>query len=114
MKNYVKPGYKTTYAHANAVISGQAVAVGTELLVATGSYAANEEGEYVRAGVCALKKKAALVLAHGAKVWWDEGLGEITATEADGEVVAGIVDKAALANDATVDVLVNGTPFAFN
>lgn len=114
MKNYVKPGYKTTYTHNAAVVSGQALAVGAETLVATGSYAANVEGEYLRAGVVALKKKNALVLAHGAKVWWDNGAGEITATEADGEAYAGIVDKAALANDATVDVVLNGIPYAFN
>ena len=114
MKNYVKPGYKVTKASVGAVTSGQAVVNGTELLVACGSYAAGVEGEYIRGGVVSLKKKAALVLAQGAKVWWDEGAGEITATEVDGEVVAGIVDKAALGADAEVEILLNGIPYAFN
>lgn len=114
MKSYIKPGYKVTKTVAAAVVSGQAVVNGTELVVATGSYGANVEGEYLRAGVVSLKKKAALALSQGAKVWWDEGAGEITATEADGEVVAGIVDKAALAADGEVEILLNGLPYAFN
>jgi predicted RecA/RadA family phage recombinase len=114
MKNYVKPGYKVTRAHASAVESGDAVVVGTQLVVACGKYAADEEGEYLRAGVVSVPKKAALAIAQGAKVWWDESASEITTVEADGDVVAGTCDKAALAADTEVEVLLNNIPYAFN
>lgn len=114
MKNYKRAGYVVTKANVAAVTSGDPVVNGSELLIACGTYKANEAGEYVRAGVHTLKKKAALALAQGASVYWDADAKEITATQADGEVVAGIVDTAALAADGTVDILVNGIPYAFN
>lgn len=114
MKNYVKPGFKVTRPNVAAVESGDAVVNGTQLIVACGKYAANEEGEYLRAGVVSLPKKAALVLAQGEKVWFDVSTNHITATEGDGDVVAGIVDKAALAADTEVEILLNGLPYAYN
>lgn len=114
MKNFVKPGYTVTKANASAVESGGAVVNGEELLVATGKYAADESGEYIRAGVVSLKKKAALAISQGAKVWWDVSAAEITTVELDGDVVAGICDKAALAADTEVEILLNGRPYSFN
>ena len=114
MQNYVKPGYKVTRAHGTAVTSGQAIMVGTMLLVACGAYKANEEGEYLRAGVVSVKKKAALAIAQGAKVWWDDSASEITTVEADGDVVAGVCDKAAVGADTEVEILLNNLPYAYN
>lgn len=113
MKNYVKPGYKTTHAHSAAVVSGQAILVGTELLVATGSFGADQEGEYLRAGVVSLPKVAAQVQAKGANIYWDDTAKNLTTT-ASGNTLAGKVDKAALSADTHVEILLNGLPFAFN
>lgn len=112
MKNFVKPGYVVTHTEAGAVASGAAVVIGVQLAIAMGAYGAGVEGEYLRAGVVSLKKKAALVLTQGASVWWDVSAGEITATEADGDVVAGIVDKAAAGADTEVEILLNGLPYS--
>ena len=113
MQNYVQPGYKTNYAHTAAVISGQAVLVGTELLVATGAFGANEEGVYVRAGVVTLPKVTAQAQGKGVNVYWDDTAKKLTTISTD-NTLAGKVDVAALAADTEVAILLNGLPFAFN
>lgn len=113
MRNYVQPGYKTNYAHSAAVVSGQAVLVGTELLVATGAFAANEEGVYLRAGVVTLPKVAAQAQSKGVLIYWDDTNKNLTTT-ATNNTLAGIVDVAALAADTEVAILLNGLPYAFN
>lgn len=114
MQNYKKSGYVVTKTVAAAVASGEAKLHGEQLVVATGKYAANEEGEYIRAGVVTLKKKAALAIAEGVTVYWDNDAKEITTVEADGDCVAGIADVAALGAASEVDVLLNGLPYSFN
>jgi predicted RecA/RadA family phage recombinase len=113
MKNFVKPGYIVTKTHSAAVVSGQAILNGTELVVATGAYAANAEGEYVRAGVVSIVKQPALAIAQGVEVYWDDTNKRITTT-ASGNTLCGVSDKAALAGDAEVEILLNKHPYSFN
>ena len=113
MKNFVKPGYIVTKAHNAAVVSGQAILNGTELVVATGAYAINQEGEYLRAGVVSITKQPALAISQGAAVYWDDTNKRITTT-ASGNTLCGVCDKAALAGDAEVEILLNNRPYSFN
>ena len=56
MINFSRAGFVKTRKHPSAVVSGQPVAIGARAGVATGTYAADEEGEYLQGGVVKFKK----------------------------------------------------------
>jgi predicted RecA/RadA family phage recombinase len=103
MKNFVQPGDVLTHVAAAVIASGDVVVLTAGIGIACKDAAIGESVEIAVEGVFSLPKKAALVLAQGAKVYWDATPGEITATALDG-VICGYVAKAALAGDAKVDV----------
>lgn len=111
MKTYSKPGFIITHAHTAAIQSGEPLLLGDQLVISCGKYAANEEGEYMRAGVHTLPK-AAVAIAKNVKVYWDNTAKNLT-TVASGNTLAGLSDAAALSGDATFTVLLNGLPYKF-
>ena len=68
MKNFVQPGENIEYAHTAAVVSGQAIAIGALIGIASGAYAANEKGIYSLEGVYKIAKASALAVAIGVAV----------------------------------------------
>lgn len=103
MKNFVQEGKVLTHVAASALSSGDVVVLAGGIGIVAKDAAIGVETELAMEGVFSLTKKAALVLAQGAKVYWDATPGEITATALDGQI-CGYVAKAALAGDAKVDV----------
>lgn len=113
MKNFKRAGFIKTRANAGAVESGEPIAIGSKASVAMGSYAANEEGEYLQAGVHEFKKSAGLALVQGTKYDWDATAKEIVAAAA-GDFELGEADVAADAGDTVGVILVNGLGYYFN
>ena len=73
MKNFIQPGkVMTAIAPVGGVISGRPYKVGDLVGIATGSAAAGEAYELALEGVVKLAKAGATVVAHGAKVGWDD------------------------------------------
>ena len=115
MKNYKRVGAIRTYKNSAAVVSGQPIAIGERAGVATGSYDANQEGEYLMGGVCEFKKKAGLAISVGVSYSYDADAGEVVeASDANADFALGEADAAAAAGDETCFILVNKTPYAMN
>jgi predicted RecA/RadA family phage recombinase len=109
MKNFVQPGHVMEYVNAGAAIaSGDVVAFPWGCGIATGDIAATTGvGSLAVSGVFSLKKEAALVIAQGDIVYWDDTANEVDKTSSNNKL--GYAFKAALAGDANVDVkLVEG------
>jgi predicted RecA/RadA family phage recombinase len=113
MKNLVKSGQLRSFASTSAKESGEPAQIGAQAGIATGKFDANEEGEYLLAGVVRLKKATALAAAAGAKVDWDAVAKEVVATTT-GTFPLGNLDQAAASGAGDVDVMVNGLPYSFN
>ena len=112
MKNATKSGHVATFAAAAAVVSGQPIDLGNGLIgVACGAYAANESGEYKTSGVHSFAKEAATAMGMGEAVGYDDGNANVVdSADALKDFDIGTVFVAALAADATVEVMVNGQP----
>jgi predicted RecA/RadA family phage recombinase len=81
MNNYKRPGHTMTYAHSAAVTSGQALVIGALLVVAAGSYAADESGEYAIDGVFELPKTTGTAMNAGQVVNFDTTENKLIGTE---------------------------------
>lgn len=112
MKTYINPGYLKTVTVGADVESGEPIAIGTRAGVAVKKLLNGETGEFLQGGVIEFDKTAALALAQGDSVMWDIATKKVVAALGDFDL--GEVDTAALAADATVKVLVNNMPYAFN
>lgn len=104
MKNFKQPGKVMSYAHGSAVESGDVVQIGALVGIATGKYAANEEGEYALMGVYSLPKGSATVIAQGAAVDWDDTAKLVVATTT-GDFAVGWAFTAGVNGEDSVDVL---------
>jgi len=103
MKNFVQEGKVLDHVLAAVAVSGGVVALPAGIGIATVSGEIGEKIALAVEGVVRLPKKAATVMAFGAKVAWDSTPGEITTVLADG-VACGMVSKAALSADTQVEV----------
>ena len=114
--NHVQEGKKMNWTNggAAAVVSGQAVVVGTLVGVAETGIAVGEVGVLVVAEVWSLPK-ATEAITQGAKLYWDAngnpvggvaGSGCLTATATD-NTYAGVAFAPAASGDATVDIKLN-------
>jgi len=112
MKNAIKSGHVATFAHTSAVVSGQPIDMGNgKVGVACGAYDANESGEYATSGVHSFAKEAATAMASFEAVGYDEGNANVVdSADATKDFDIGTVFVAALAADATVQILVNNQP----
>lgn len=107
-KLFVQPGNVITFTSAPyARTSGQGVLVAElfgvaveDSLIATPVTASLD-------GVHAITKQAALAINQGDAVYWDDAAREVDTTNTN--VPIGFAFNAALAGDATVDVLLNNT-----
>jgi len=104
MKNYVQLGETIDHVVAGAnIASGEARLVGVQVMVATKAAAIGETVAMQRAGVVSYAKQAALAIGQGVLVYHDSGADEVDTTGTNDFM--GICAKAALAGDATVDVI---------
>lgn len=69
MKNYVKNGHRVTHIATASVLSGQAVAHGKLVGVATTDCAVDDEVELVTTGVFTLPVKGGITITAGDKVY---------------------------------------------
>ena len=112
MKNSVMSGHVITVARGSASVSGLPYDLGSGLIgVASGSYDANESGEYELSGVKEFDKRTADIYAVGAVIDWDDALNE-TVTDGDGasDFELGICIEAIGGVAGKVKVLVGGKP----
>lgn len=107
MQNYIQPGHIMDYQAATAVKSGELIQAGELFAVPVTDIPAGEIGACAISGVYRLPKDDAAI-PQGAKVYANSA-GKITATATDNDL-AGIAFVQAGADDAAVDVLLNGLP----
>lgn len=116
-QNHICPGKVLDFTNGTGedILSGHVVVVGDVIGVATVDILPTEMGVVAVAEVWELPK-AVEALAQGKKVYWDVdgdpksgvvGSGALTATEA-GNIYAGFVAVAAVADGVTVAVKLNG------
>jgi predicted RecA/RadA family phage recombinase len=96
------------YTSGSAVAAGKPVVLTGNLLVPIAPVSANVEAAFaVRAKKALVAKAAPLVLAAGAKVYWDEADQNVNATSTD-NTLCGYVSKPALSADTTVEIVFDG------
>ncbi|MFJ9531250.1 DUF2190 family protein [Herbaspirillum sp. NPDC101396] len=78
MKNFIQAGNVISAAIAVAVSSGDLVILGALAGVASGTYAANETGEYSLEGVYELTALNTSTAAIGAIAYWDQTNKRVT------------------------------------
>ncbi len=105
-KNHIQEGdvLEWTNDTGGDIASGDVVKAGLFIGIALGDIADTEEGRVGLAEVWEMPKATPLVLAQGARVYWDVADGELNATDTD-NFDAGLVFRAALSADTTVQVL---------
>ncbi|HEY2454137.1 MAG TPA: DUF2190 family protein [Scandinavium sp.] len=88
-KNYVEDGKTMDWTNSTGadVLSGRPVAVGALMGVAHGDIADGEDGVLHMTGVINLAKDEAETWSAGAKLYFDDASGNVTATE--GDIIAG-------------------------
>lgn len=111
-KNFIAPGHAITMAAPYALTSGQGALVGA--LFGVAQHDAGNGSPVVLGidGVYDLPKEAPLVIAAGARLFWDNTNRRLTTTNTGNFAVA-IATVAALSADTTVRVLLErSTPAA--
>ncbi|MFM0407458.1 DUF2190 family protein [Paraburkholderia dipogonis] len=105
MNNFIQKGRTLTATLAAAVTSGQLVLLGNGKLpaVASGSYAANVEGEYNTGGVYEFPSATNSAAVVGDRAYLDPATGVVTATAGDNDPVGHFAAPKAAA-DATARV----------
>ncbi len=109
MKNWISEGStlnKWVNGTGAKVASGEMVVVGAIVGVAKLDIEDGKAGPVAIEGVYEQPKAAAVVLAQGAKAYWDNTAKRITDVEA-GNTYAGIAFKSAASADAVVQVKIN-------
>jgi predicted RecA/RadA family phage recombinase len=115
MKNYVQKGDCMTITAGATITSGQVVAVGNILGVATANIANGAQGEICIRGVFTVPKVSGAVIAAGESLTWDASAAAFddnAATPATGDITgAPAVAFEAAGNGVTeIDVLFTGVP----
>ncbi|NDY41258.1 DUF2190 family protein [Dissulfurirhabdus thermomarina] len=90
-----------------AVTSGQVVLVGNRVCVALEDIADGAAGQLATCEVWELPKEAALAIAQGVDVYWDD-VNKVITTTPTANTLAGCAFAAAAAADATVRVKLGG------
>lgn len=103
-KNYIAPGSNITMTAPYALTSGQGALVGALFGVAQHDAASGAPVVLGVDGVYDLPKEAPLVIAAGARLFWDSTNKRLTTTSTSNFAVA-IATVAALSADTTVRVL---------
>ena len=98
MKNFVQAGDRMVVLAAVAILSGEAMLVGAKVGVAETSAAINEETVLLLTGVFELPK-AAVAIAQGALVYWDNVAKKVT-TVAGGNTLMGSAFNTTIAGEA--------------
>jgi predicted RecA/RadA family phage recombinase len=88
------------------VLSGAPALIGERLGVALGDIADGASGSVAVCEVFTLPKEAALAVAQGATLYWDD-TNKVLTTTATANTLAGFAFAAALAADATVEIKLN-------
>jgi predicted RecA/RadA family phage recombinase len=102
MKNFVQAGNRMVVVAAAAIVSGDAVLQGSLFGVAETSAAIGEETVLVMTGVFELPK-AAVAIAQGAAIYWDNAAKKVTTASA-GNTLVGAAFNATIAGDALAQV----------
>jgi predicted RecA/RadA family phage recombinase len=115
MKNYVKKGSARTIIAAAAYVSGQVVAFGNTLGVATTDIASGAQGEVATDGVFTVPKVSGAVIANGESLTWDASAAAFDdnlATPASGDITgaAAVACEAAGNGVTTIAVMFTGVP----
>jgi predicted RecA/RadA family phage recombinase len=115
MKNYQQTGSCMTFTAAANIVSGQVVATGNILGVATGDVANGAQGEMCLRGVFKVPKVSGAVIAAGESLTWDvsaAAFDDNAATPAAGDITgAPAVAFEAAGNGVTeIAVLFTGVP----
>jgi predicted RecA/RadA family phage recombinase len=115
MKNYVQKGDVLTIVAAAAFTSGQVVAVGNTLGVATTAIASGATGELALSGVFTAPKVSGAVIANGETLTWDASAAAFDdnlATPAAGDITgaAAIAFEAAGNGVTSMKVKFTGVP----
>jgi len=100
MQNYIQPGNNITVpAPVGGVTSGQLVAIGALIGVASTTQAAGASVEIATSGVFELPAKSADEIAQGELLYWDAANGYLTKTAGGGSkpLVGGAVAAKAAA-----------------
>jgi predicted RecA/RadA family phage recombinase len=104
MKNFAQPGcVMTVPSLAAAIDSGMPLLVGAVPVVATGTYAIGDNGEFATEGVFEFAKTTGAAMAQGALVEWDIATAKVIA-DAGGDYDLGHVWEAASSGATTVKV----------
>ncbi len=108
-QNHIQPGETMPYTNSTGsdIASGSPVLVGARLGVALGDIADGASGQLAMCEVWEIAKEAALVVAQGAALYWDDVNGVLTTTATD-NTLAGYAFAAAVGADATVLLKLNG------
>ncbi|REG58964.1 putative RecA/RadA family phage recombinase [Paraburkholderia sp. BL6669N2] len=105
MNNFIQKGRTVTATLAAAVTSGQLVLLGNGKLpaVASGTYAANAQGEYNTGGVYALPSATTGAAVVGDKAYWDSTNNVVTVIAEDNDPIGHFAAPKAAA-DSTANV----------
>ncbi|QDJ10790.1 Hypothetical protein HVPorG_04935 [Roseomonas mucosa] len=108
MRNYVQRGENLTVAAPYAVLSGAGVKLGAIFGVAAEDADQGATVDLATCGVFSLPKVAALAVAVGDLVFWDDSAKQVTKT-ASGNTRIGVAVTAAADPSPSVDVRLNGS-----
>lgn len=112
MKNFKQSGHVISHTPAADIASGDVVVIGSLVGIATGDITSGKEGEVALTGVYEVAKEAALAVAQGDTVYWDDAADEADKTNTNTEM--GTAVAAAAGADTTVLVLLKQGPASFN
>lgn len=115
MKNYAQEGHVLTITAGADFVSGQVVAVGNTLGVATGAIATGAVGELACCGVFSVPKVSGAVIANGETLTWDASAAAFddnAAVPASGDITgaAAVAFEAAGAGVTSMHVKFTGVP----
>lgn len=108
MKNYVESGERAELTLPYDVAGGAGFLVGATFAVATGAGVSGAKMIGMLSGTFDLAKEPSLVIAEGARVFWDNTNKRITTTSTSNYAVGRAV-KAAAGADTTVRVRLGAT-----
>lgn len=94
MKNYVQPGKVLDLTAPAAIISGQALVIGSLFVVAQADAASGEKFAGLAEGVVTIPKLATDVMAEGAKVNWNTTTKQLQLATSDLDGVGSVVEAA--------------------
>lgn len=107
MQNYVQRGENLTFTAAAAFVSGQAVLVGSVFGVVSAAVAIGAQFTLVVEGVFELPRAAALTVAEGAKLYWDNAAKNVTTVVAANTLI-GACMVASVPGDTTIITYLDG------